>query len=173
MSGRHTPDLAVPVVSPAPPTVAELAEAHGAALYRVAYRYCGNAADAEDLVQETFVVACRKLDQLRERAAARAWLAQVLRNLWVRARKRPAPTLSPEAIAAAAAPVAAPEPFDRDRLLALLDRMPDDFREPLLLFYFEDFKYREIADILGVPIGTVMSRLARGKAYLRERFVLE
>ena len=97
----------------------------------------------------------------------------MLRNLWVRARKRPAPTLSPEAIAAAAAPTATPEPFDRDRLLALLDRMPDDFREPLLLFYFEDFKYREIADILGVPIGTVMSRLARGKAYLRERFVLE
>ena len=159
--------VALPCTEPAatprpPPTVAELAAAHGAILYRVAYRYCGHAADAEDLVQETFVVACRKLDQLREPDAARAWLAQTLRNLWLRARRRPAPSLSMDAIAAAAAPAPAPEFFDRERLIALLDRMPDEFREPLVLFYFEDFKYREIADILGVPIGTVMSRLARG-----------
>ena len=166
----HTQEAAPTVASP---TLAALAAAHGPTLYRVAFRYCRNAADAEDLVQEAFVVACRKLEQLREPEAARAWLAQVLRNLWLRQRKRPAPTLSPEAVAAAAAPESPPERFDREKLLALLDRMPDEFREPLLLFYFEDFKYREIAEILGTPIGTVMSRLARGKAFLRERFVMD
>jgi RNA polymerase sigma-70 factor (ECF subfamily) len=63
--------------------------------------------------------------------------------------------------------------IDRDRVIAVMESLPDEFREPLLLFYFEEMRYREIAEALAVPIGTVMSRIARGKAFLRDKLLPE
>ncbi len=71
-------------------------------------------------------------------------------------------------------PDRAPDPMpaiDPRRLQAALDEMPETFRTPIILFYFEDFSYRDIADQMEVPIGTVMSRLARGKAFLKNRLI--
>ena len=59
--------------------------------------------------------------------------------------------------------------IDSEELQQILNELPEEFRTPLILFYFEEFSYREIADQINVPIGTVMSRLARGKGYLRKR----
>ena len=60
-----------------------------------------------------------------------------------------------------------------EELQAILDELPDEFREPLILFYFQEFNYKEIAEVLEVPLGTVMSRLARGKKHLRGRLASE
>jgi RNA polymerase sigma-70 factor (ECF subfamily) len=65
------------------------------------------------------------------------------------------------------------EELDKERLLAVIDELPDQYREPLLLFYMNELRYREIAEIVDCPIGTVMSRLARAKAYLRARLAPE
>ena len=62
-----------------------------------------------------------------------------------------------------------PSEVDREQLQAALNELPETFRTPVILFYFEDFSYRDIADQMDVPIGTVMSRLARAKAHLRNR----
>src|SRR5207248_3782696 len=143
-------------------------------LYRYAYRLAGNAADAEDLTQETFCKAQRNLGQLRDPARAKSWLFCILRNLYlhkIRAEKhRHCVSLAdmddvPERSASRWLPV---EP---ERLQEVLKELPEGFRTPVILYYFEDFSYREIAEQMDLPLGTVMSRLARAKAYLRSRLL--
>ena len=158
------------------PTVDELVERHLPTLYRFAYRLAGNREDAEDLVQETFLVAQRKISQLRDPSRALSWLFTVLRSCRSQQLKRqvrmPArsESVSVEELAdPALAPIVTVDELDLERLPAVLEGMPEEYRQPLLLFYFEDFKYREIAEVLDCPIGTVMSRLSRAKAYLRGR----
>lgn len=153
-------------------SVAELVEAHYAGLYRYAYRLCGSRVEAEDLTQEAFCQAHSKLDQLRDWDRARGWLFRILRNVYLhklRAGKREQ-HLSLEL--AGEVPDRTPEPMpeiDPARLQEALNELPEAFRTPLILFYFEEFSYREIAEQMDVPLGTVMSRLARGKAFLRGR----
>jgi RNA polymerase sigma-70 factor (ECF subfamily) len=152
--------------------VRTLVEQHYEMLYRYAYRLAGSAADAEDLTQETFCTAQEKFGQLRDAGAARSWLFTILRNHYLHRRRSDA-TVSiqsldglecePEVPAELAADV------DSERLQAVLDDLPEAFRTPLVLFYFEELSYRQIAEQLRVPVGTVMSRLARAKAYLRYR----
>jgi RNA polymerase sigma-70 factor (ECF subfamily) len=163
------------------PDIEELVDRHLDGLYRFACRLAGNPIDAEDIVQETFLIAHQKLHQVRDRDHVPAWLFKVLRSCWAKRCEREAR----EAAAMggggalddipdeAAFPPELPDAIDVEQLLAELDQMPNEFREPLLLFYFQEFRYREIADIVGCPIGTVMSRLARGKAYLRSRLAPE
>jgi len=153
-------------------SIQELVEAHYASLYRFAYRLCGSAAEAEDLTQETFCQAQAKLLQLRDRARAKAWLFTILRNAYLhklRSRRREQ-AVSLESVPDV--PERLPDPLpevDAEELQRALAELPEDFRTPLLLFYFEDFSYREIAEQMQAPLGTVMSRLARAKAYLRGR----
>ena len=149
--------------------VAALVETHYDDLYRYACRLCGRPADAEDLTQQTFLTAQRKLDQLREAAKARAWLFAVLRNTYLKSRRHPVGHVTFEAAGEPTAPVDEPPDFTAEELNGAIGTLPDDFRLPLVLFYFEDLSYRDIAAALDLPMGTVMSRLSRAKAALRQR----
>src|SRR5262245_22599691 len=155
-------------------TVERLVEAHYEALYRYAYRLGGSAADAEDLVQEAFCKAQANLSQLRDAERAKPWLFSILRNAYLhRTRADRHPHLVPlDAAADVAEPLndSFPE-IEPDLLQKALDELPEVFRTPVILFYFEDFSYRDIAEQMDLPIGTVMSRLARAKAHLRARLL--
>jgi RNA polymerase sigma-70 factor (ECF subfamily) len=154
-------------------TVQRLVEEHYAALYRYAYRLSGSLTDAEDLTQETYCKAQFNLSQLRDPSRAKAWLFRILRNAYlhrVRSDKHQR-CVSLEDIGDVAGKEThdLPPDVDRERLQKALDDLPEVFRTPILLYYFEDFSYRDIADQMDLPIGTVMSRLARAKAHLRSR----
>src|SRR3954470_280463 len=151
----------------------QLIDAHYETLYRYAYRLSGTAADAEDLVQETFGKALARLPQLREPDRAKAWLFRILRNLYlhkVRDQKRHklVPLDAVGDLAGRAGDAEMPE-IDPVKLQQALGELDEAFRTPIILFYFEEFSYRDIAEQMDLPIGTVMSRLARAKAYLRTR----
>ena len=151
--------------------LSELVSEHYELLYRYAFRLTGSAADAEDLTQQAFLNAQRKLDQLRSPGNARSWLCTILRNLYLKQlRGRPSrPDVSLETLGEPAAEAAAEPQFEDQELQQALNELPEEYRAALILFYFEQFSYKEIAEQLQVPIGTIMSRLARGKDHLRRR----
>lgn len=147
-----------------------LIQTHHVPLYRYAYRLSGSAADAEDLVQQVFVIACRKLDQVREPEHVTAWLFTVLRSCFLKSCRKNRPQsaggmeLNLDTIPERAA---APAEVAPEELQRALDRLPADYRLVVLMFYFEHCSYKQIAERLELPIGTVMSRLARAKQRLR------
>jgi RNA polymerase sigma-70 factor (ECF subfamily) len=155
-------------------TVQRLVDEHYTALYRYAFRLSGGSADAEDLTQEAFCKAQDHLSQLREPDRAKAWLFSILRNAYLhrlRSERRER-SVSLDSISDLAEPSPEPlPPVDPEQLQHALDDLPELFRTPVILYYFEDFSYRDIAEQMDMPIGTVMSRLARAKAYLRERLI--
>jgi RNA polymerase sigma-70 factor (ECF subfamily) len=154
--------------------VKRLVDDHYASLYRYAYRLSGAADEAEDLTQETFCKAQLSLAQLRDVGRARGWLFRILRNVYlhrVRAGKQQRwVSLDSVGEVAEALPDPVP-PVDAERLQQALNDLPEVFRTPIILYYFEDFSYRDIAEQMDLPLGTVMSRLARAKAYLRTRLL--
>ena len=147
-----------------------LIQTHHAPLYRYAYRLSGSTADAEDLVQQVFVIACRKLDQVREPQHVTAWLFTVLRSCFLKSCRKLRPQsaggldLNLDSVPERAA---APQEVDSDELQQALDQLPADYKLVVVMFYFEHCSYKQIADRLELPIGTVMSRLARAKQRLR------
>ena len=149
--------------------LAELVERHYALLYRYAYRLAGSEVDAEDLVQQTFLTAQTKWEQLRDERSARSWLFTITRNTYLKQLRAATCVSSSQLDELPDASADDAHDFDSEQLQNALNDLPEEFRSPLILFYFQEFSYREIADHMGVPIGTVMSRLARGKAYLRAR----
>jgi RNA polymerase sigma-70 factor, ECF subfamily len=156
----------------APPDIAQLVADHHAVLYRYAYRLSGSVADAEDLTQQVFLIAQQKLDQVRDPHKARSWLFTVLRNCYLKNCRRPPPrTASSSELDLYTVPEAVSDQDDQeidgDQLQAAIGTLADEFKLVVLLFYFEHRSYREIAELLDVPLGTVMSRLARAKAQLR------
>jgi RNA polymerase sigma-70 factor (ECF subfamily) len=157
-----------------PRDVERLVAEHYDSLYRYAYRLSGRAADAEDLTQEAFCKAQQHLAQLRDPGRARAWLYRILRNAFLhRARdERHLHCLSLDGVGEVPEPPPGPLPaVESEQLQQVLNELPEVFRTPIILFYFEDFSYRDIADQMDLPMGTVMSRLARAKAHLRSRLV--
>lgn len=154
--------------------IEDLVEAHYASLYRYAFRLSGKGAEAEDLTQEAFVQAQVKIAQLREWDRARNWLFSILRNLYLHrlraARKETALSLEGMAELPERAVPALPE-IEPQRLQEVLNALPEMFRTPIILYYFENFSYRDIAEQMDLPIGTVMSRLARAKAFLKARLL--
>ena len=147
----------------------EIVVRHHETVYRYAYRLAGNQADAEDLTQQTFLVAQQRLSQVREVDKVLGWLFSVLRNCYLKSyrRNRKIPSDGVEVDIEQV-----PEPprrgeIDEAELQLALDELPDEFRIVVLMFYFEDCSYKEIAARLEIPIGTVMSRLARAKGHLR------
>jgi RNA polymerase sigma-70 factor (ECF subfamily) len=156
------------------PDVAMLVAEHHEAVYRYAYRLCGSAADAEDLAQTTFLAAQQKLDQLRDPQRAKSWLLAVVRNAFLKNKRRHAPTAAVDLqldVATIADELPDDEPFDSERLQQALDELPDEFKIAVTMFYFEQRSYKEIAQELDVPAGTVMSRLSRAKSHLRRRML--
>jgi RNA polymerase sigma-70 factor (ECF subfamily) len=152
------------------PSWDEVVRTHADRVYRLAYRLSGNRADAEDLTQETFGKALSRLGQLREPDRAKAWLFRILRNAYLhRVRdERRHKLVSLDAVGELPCQPAETLPdVDPSKLQEALNELDETFRTPLILFYFEEFSYRDIAEQMDLPIGTVMSRLARAKAYLR------
>jgi RNA polymerase sigma-70 factor (ECF subfamily) len=156
--------------------IRELVDQHYELLYRYAYRLSGSAADAEDLTQETFCTAQQKLAQLRNAASARSWLCTILRHCFLKGFRSARVVSFASLETLADDPEAAGDPaddMDLEKLQRVLDALPEPFRTPLILFYFEEFSYRDIAEQMGVPLGTVMSRLARAKRHLRAGLAAE
>jgi len=142
-------------------------------VYRYGFRLSGNAADADDLAQQVFLAAHQKIDQLREMERARGWLLAITRNQFFKMyrRRRPVDSSSLELDVNQVPEDLEKEEFDQERLQAALDEMPEPYRTVLLMFYFEDLSYQEIADTMQVAIGTVMSRLSRAKGQLRYKLL--
>jgi RNA polymerase sigma-70 factor (ECF subfamily) len=150
----------------------QLVDAHYTPLYRFALSLAKRPADAGDLVQQTFFIWATKGHGLREAAKAKSWLFTTLYREFLHGRRRDARSMSLEDLPPGESDVAAEDVdratrLDAATVLAALQAVDEVFRAPLTLFYLEDMSYVEIAETLGVPIGTVMSRLSRGKAQLR------
>ena len=159
---------------------------HLDALYRTALRLSRNAQDAEDLVQETYLNAFRSLDRFEEGTNLRAWLFRILNNAFIsqyrRRKRRPSSSIEDvteyylydHLVEGGAAPRPEnPEQEVLDKIgdegvLRALEDLPVEFRQVELLADVEGFSYREIADILNIPIGTVMSRLYRARRRLQK-----
>jgi RNA polymerase sigma-70 factor (ECF subfamily) len=156
----------------APPT-ALLAAVHDQyqTLYRYAFRLTGAVAEAEDLTQQTFLTAQQKWDQLRDPDKVRGWLFAILRRCYLKGRRKPVPVPWTNLDADRFDPPQdIPEDaIDSERIQEAINQLPDEFKLPVVMFYFEQCSYREIAAQLQIPLGTVMSRLSRGKAHLRRR----
>ncbi len=152
--------------------IERLVAEHHQAVYRYAYRLAGSVPDAEDLTQQTFLIAQQKLDQLRNVESAKGWLFAILRNSFLKDRQRQRPvseaTLQLD-IDSIPAEIPDEVEIDSERLQEAINELPENFRVVLVMFYFEECSYREIAESLGLPIGTVMSRLARAKGHLQAR----
>lgn len=152
-------------------------------LYSVALRLTGEPADAQDLVQETMLRAYRSWDRYEPGTNCRAWLITILRNLFInrfRHEERRPHRVQFEAVEGFSAfdegglDVYDPEGsfFHRivdDEVLRAIRDLPEEFRTPIVLSDVEGLSYVEIAGILGVPMGTVKSRLFRGRRRLQER----
>jgi RNA polymerase sigma-70 factor (ECF subfamily) len=140
-------------------------------LYGIAYRMTRNAYDAEDLVQETFLRAYRSFDRYTPGTNIRAWLYTILQRVRTDALRRLA--RRPEAVELLEDTLAVPPPQGElasggEDIASALARLPESFRVAVLLRDIEEFSYQEIARILEVPMGTVMSRIHRGRALLRQ-----
>ncbi len=154
--------------------VTSMVEEHYDFLYRFAYRLSGRTQDAEDLTQQTFLLAQRHCAQLRHPEKARGWLVSILRNAFRKSlRQRDFKTFDSYESLEPEVPVPDEMPLDPERLQIALGEMPEEYRTAVILFYLEDLSYKQIADVLEIPIGTVMSRLSRGKEFLRKVFAQE
>jgi RNA polymerase sigma-70 factor (ECF subfamily) len=188
-AGMTTPGLA-PRDEPqlAKPGFAEEALPWLDAVYRFALRLTGgNRAEADDLTQETFLRAYRHWDTYERGTSARSWLFTICRNAFLRGRERAArrpETLETdldyavEALGAAEIyrDISAADPernffdsFIDEEIRVAVESLPDEFREAVVLSDVEGLNYAEIADVLGVPMGTVKSRLYRGRRQLERK----
>lgn len=157
---------------------AELVDAHYQALFRFGMSLTRDADRAADLVQETFCIWAAKGSQLRDRSKAKTWLFTTLHREFLNHRRRASRYSDEPLDEATAAEVADPQDdaerqMDGQRALDLLGALEETYRAPLALFYLQQHSYKEIAAILDVPIGTVMSRISRGKELLRKRMTAE
>jgi RNA polymerase sigma-70 factor (ECF subfamily) len=152
-----------------------LALPHLPALYRIARRLTRDEHEAEDLVQETFFKAYRAYDSFEERSfGIRPWLIKILNNAFFnrQAKERRAPRATDQSTLDETQAIDAPMPPELDlddvdqEVKAAIDELAPEFRSVLLLWATMELSYQEIADILDVPIGTVMSRLHRARHQL-------
>ena len=153
--------------------ITQLVKDHHAVVYRYAYRLSGSVPDAEDLTQQVFLIAQQKIDQLRSEGKVRNWLFAILRNCFRRSRRRrvPVPAADLQIDLASIPEDIVADKVDEARLQIAIDGIPDELKLVLIMFYFEKCSYRQIAEKLVIPIGTVMSRLSRAKGHLRRQLV--
>lgn len=149
-----------------------LVDSYYAALYRFAYSLTHREADARDLTQQTYYIWAKKGHQLQDDSKVKSWLFTTLHREFLKTARRQArfPHQELDSAASELPPItpAITEKIDSETVLSSLDQLDDDYRTPLVLFYLQDFSYKEIAEMLQVPLGTVQSRMARGKAHLHQ-----
>ena len=150
---------------------ATLARQYYQPLYRFGLSLSRNESDASDLVQQTFLIWAKKGSSLRDPTRVKSWLFTTLYREYLRVRRRVAPFVNQEPdVLEAEMPIVAPEVFtslDANQAVEALQAVDEIYRAPLTLYYLEHLSYKEIAESLSVPIGTVMSRLSRGKIQLK------
>ncbi|MFT5837483.1 MAG: RNA polymerase sigma factor (sigma-70 family) [Candidatus Azotimanducaceae bacterium] len=152
----------------------EIVSAFYQPLYRFGYSLAKNEHEAGDLAQQTFFIYAEKGDSLRDKSKVKSWLFTTLYREFLRRRRKDSRMdhYEPQMLEAAGGSV---EPhirrtMDANLAVEALEEVDAVYRQPLALFYMKDLSYREIAETLDVPIGTIMSRLSRGKAQLRDIF---
>jgi RNA polymerase sigma-70 factor (ECF subfamily) len=142
-------------------------------LYRFAFSLSRNGDDAFDLTQQTFARFAEKGSSLRDRNKAKSWLFTVLYREFLNSRRSRLREVSGDADGLIEQQPAEPSQssfaIDVQAAMSALLELEENFRVPLSLFYLESHSYREIAEVLNIPIGTVMSRISRGKEQLRRR----
>ena len=171
-----TPEVVGPVTAPEPvlpaeteaPSWEEVARTHGTFLYTLALRLTSDPDDAQDLVQDTLLRVRRGLPNYRP-GSMRGWLTRIATNAFIdQTRRRKRRVESPlSSQFESDLPVAPPSHLPVD-LQEALRNLPEEYRLPVVLCDVADRSYQEIADILGLPIGTVRSRIHRGRMLLRE-----
>ena len=150
-------------------------------LYNVAFRYVGNRYDAEDLVQETLYTGYSKFHQLRDDRKFKSWMFRILRNHFLKWQRKKAPVQVDEfengvdylsQLESVPSPQDVASVYERKLQAAtvqsILDKLPEKYKTVLILYYMEEHSYQEIADMLEVPVGTVMSRLSRAKQIMKK-----
>ncbi len=144
-------------------------------LYQFAFSLTRSEADASDLTQQTFYVWATKGHQLRDGSKVKTWLFTTLHREFLNLRRRAVrfphhelseiehelPVVTPTMV----------NSMDATKVVELLKQVAAPYQAPLALFYLEDYSYRDIADILDVPLGTVQSRISRGMAQLQQLIV--
>ena len=154
----------------------QIVSQHYEPLYRFAFSLTGTEVDACDLTQQTFYIWATRGHQLRDRSKVKSWLFTILHREFLNIRKRAVrfphfelsdaiedlPTISPEVVST----------LDSARVLEVLGQVQEPHRAALTLFYLEDYSYKEIANILEVPVGTVRSRISRGIAQLQRSILM-
>ena len=152
-------------------TLDEIVERYYDPLYRFGLSLTRREDQARDLAQETVCRYAAKGHTLKDPSKVKTWLFTTLYREYLGARRHAArfPEIDIDEADAELPPASPPPPerLDSQTALDALAQLDETYRAPLALFYLEDHSYKQIADILGIPIGTVMSRLARGKAQLR------
>lgn len=148
-----------------------LVERHYESLFRFGFSLAGNREDASDLTQQTFFIWARQGHLLRDASKAKSWLFTTLYREFLKLHRHSRrltlvedPELDSEQVDTD------PEwirKLDGPAVMEALSSVDETYRAPLTLFYLQELSYKEIADVLGIPIGTVMSRLSRGKEQLR------
>jgi RNA polymerase sigma-70 factor, ECF subfamily len=159
------------------------------AVHRFALRLTRNGSEAEDLVQETYLRAFRSWDQFEQGSNCRSWLFTICRNTYLHERERARTRYEITETGAAGAGDAGRSVVDQrapsaqspddffeqivdDRLLEAVDALAEEFRETLILSDLADLNYAEIAEVLGIPVGTVKSRLFRARRQLRDALLV-
>jgi len=141
-------------------------------LYQFAYSLTGSEADASDLTQQTFYIWATKGHQLRDLSKVKTWLFTTLHREFLNLRRRVVrfphheleevehelPNISPAMV----------NSIDAAKVVELLTKVAEPYHAAVALFYLEDYSYKEIAEILEVPLGTVQSRISRGLAQLQQ-----
>jgi RNA polymerase sigma-70 factor (ECF subfamily) len=156
------------------PDFQQLVDRQYARLYRFALSLSKSESDAADLTQQTFFLWAAKGHRLRDHSKAKSWLFTTLYREFLGRRRREArfPQIELDEVRENEMSILPNvNAVDCTSVLQALQEVEEPFRAPLTLFYLEQFSYQEIAEVLDVPVGTVMSRLSRGKTRLRRRLL--
>lgn len=154
------------------PDFEQIVERYYQDLYRFGLSLAKNEHEAADLVQQTYTIYAQKGNDLRDPSKVKSWLFTTLYREFLKTRRHGDTQVSkePDALEADTPPVSPDvvDVLDAHSVMEALQALDSVYREPLTLFYLQDMSYREIATILQIPVGTVMSRISRGKAQLKE-----
>lgn len=159
-------------VTEAVPSFEQIVDAHYQGLYRFALSMCRRESTAQDLVQQTFLQWAKKGHTLRDASKVKTWLFTTIYREWLAIARR---EKKYEEVEFEADLHGSPQPEDEGEnprvdsatLQSALEQLDPNYRAPLVLFYLKELSYRDIAETLGIPLGTVMSRLSRAKDSLR------